>query len=278
MPNVVHHPPFGPAHHLLWYTVEMASDRFDLQGERALITGAGSGLGRAIADAMAEHGVRVAILDRDPSAAADACAAIEEAGGTALELVADVAGEGAAEESVGRVVEAWGGLDILVNNAGIGELGPAQHISPDRFRRIYEVDVFGPFAFSQAAFRPMSAQRRGCIINMASIAGLQALYPDQDAAYHSAKAALIMLTRALAVEWAEHGIRVNAIAPGFMLTPPVIQQQAEPEVWDYHMAGIPMGRPGRPEDVQGAAVYLASPAAAYVTGTLMVVDGGYTSM
>ena len=256
----------------------MISNLFDLQGERALITGAGSGLGRAIADALAGHGARVAILDRDPSAAVDATARIERAGGTAVALVADVSDRGVAENSVGRVVEAWGGLDILVNNAGIGELGPAEGITPERFRRIYEVDVFGPFASSQAAFRPMSIQRRGCIINMASIAGLQALYPDRDAAYHSAKAALVMLTRSLAVEWAEYGIRVNAIAPGFMLTPPVVAQQAEPEVWDYHMARIPLGRPGRPEDIQGAAVYLASPAAAYVTGSLLVVDGGYTSM
>ena len=256
----------------------MISDRFDLQGQRALITGAGSGLGRAMADAMAEHGARVAILDRDPAATAEASSRIEEAGGTALAIVADVADEGVAERSVRRVVEAWEGIDILVNNAGIGELGPAQDVVPGRFRRIYDVDVFSPFAFSQAAFRPMSAQGRGCIINMASIAGLQALYPDRDAAYHSAKAALIMLTRALAVEWAEYGIRVNAIAPGFMLTPPVIEQQADPAVWNHHMARIPLGRPGRPEDVQGAAVFLASPAAAYVTGALIVVDGGYTSM
>ena len=227
---------------------------------------------------MAEHGARVAILDRDPEAASGACARIEGGGGTALAIVADVATEGAADGAVGQVVDAWGNLDILVNNAGIGELGPAQDVAPERFRRIYEVDVFGPFAFSQAAFRPMSEQGHGCIINMASIAGLQALYPDRDAAYHSAKAALIMLTRSLAVEWAEYGIRVNAIAPGFMLTPPVIAQQAQPEVWDYHMGRIPLGRPGLPEDIQGAAVYLASPAASYVTGTVLVVDGGHTSM
>ena len=242
------------------------------------MTGAGSGLGRAIAEALAEHGARVAILDRDAEAAADVRGRIERAGGTALKIVDDVAGAGVAAAAVGRVVDAWGRLDVLVNNAGIGELGPAQDVDPVRFRRVHEVDVFSPFAFAQAAFRPMSEQGRGCIINMASIAGLQALYPDQDAAYHSAKAALIMLTRSLAVEWADHGIRVNAIAPGFMLTPPVIAQQAQPEVWEYHMARIPLGRPGRPEDVQGAAVFLASPAASYVTGALLVVDGGYTSM
>ena len=256
----------------------MVLERFDLRGRTALVTGAGSGLGRAIAEALAEHGARVAILDRDPDAAAGASRRIDQAGGTALTIVADVAGDGVAAAAVGRVVDAWGHLDILVNNAGIGELGPAQHVDPGRFSRIFEVDVFSPFAFSQAAFRPMSEQGDGCIINMASIAGLQALYPDRDAAYHSAKAALIMLTRSLAVEWADHGIRVNAIAPGFMLTAPVIAQQAQPEVWDYHMARIPLGRPGRPEDIQGAAVFLASPAASYVTGALLVVDGGHTSM
>lgn len=256
----------------------MVPDRFDLKGRAALVTGAGSGLGRAIAEALAEHGARVAILDRDPDAAAGAARRIEGAGGSVLAIVGDVSGDGVAAAAVGSVVDAWGRLDILVNNAGIGELGPAQDVDPDRFRRIYEVDVFSPFTFSQAAFRPMSEQGEGCIINMASIAGLQALHPDRDAAYHSAKAALIMLTRSLAVEWAAYGIRVNAIAPGFMLTPPVIAQQAQPEVWDHHMGRIPLGRPGLPEDVQGAAVFLASPAASYVTGALLVVDGGHTSM
>lgn len=253
------------------------SDRFDLSGGRALITGAGSGLGLAMAKAFAEHGARVAVLDKDPAAAERGAARVGEAGGPVLSLAADVADRRAAEESVGEVVEAWGGLDILVNNAGAGWLGPAEETPIERFRLTYEINVFAPFAFSRAAFRPMSAQGRGCIINTASIAGLKALHPDRDIAYHSSKAALIMFTRALAVEWAEHGIRVNAIAPGFMRTRPVAES-AHPVAWDHHISRIPLGRPGLPEDVQGAAVFLASPAASYITGAVLVVDGGNTAM
>lgn len=257
--------------------MDTGSDRFDLSGERALITGAGSGLGLAMAQALAEHGARVAVLDKDPAAAECGAARVEEAGAPVLSLAADAADRSAAEESVGEVVEAWGGLDILVNNAGAGWLGPAEETPTERFRLTYEINVFAPFAFSQAAFRPMSAQGRGCIINTASIAGLKALHPDRDIAYHSAKAALIMFTRALAVEWAEHGIRVNAIAPGFMRTRPIVES-AHPVAWDHHISRIPLGRPGLPEDIQGAAVFLASPAASYITGAVLVVDGGNTAM
>ena len=253
------------------------SDRFDLSGERALITGAGGGLGLAMAEAFAEHGARVAVLDKDPEAAERGAARVEEAGGRALPLTTDVTEAGAAEESVQAVAEAWGGLDILVNNAGAGWLGPAEEAPVERFRLTCEINVIAPFAFSQAAFRPMSAQGRGCIINTASIAGFKALYPDQDIAYHSAKAALIMFTRALAVEWAGRGIRVNAVAPGFMRTRPPAES-GHPVAWDYHISRIPLGRPGLPEDVQGAAVFLASPAASYITGAVLVVDGGNMGM
>ena len=254
-----------------------ASDRFDLSGERALVTGAGSGLGLAMAEAFAEHGAKVAVLDKDPAAAERGAARAAEAGGPVLALTADVTEEGAAEESVQAAAEAWGGLDILVNNAGAGWLGPAEETPIDRFRLTYEINVFAPFAFSKAAFGPMSAQGRGCIINTASIAGFKALHPDQDIAYHSAKAALIMFTRALAVEWAGRGIRVNAVAPGFMRTRPPAES-AHPVAWDYHTSRIPLGRPGLPEDVKGAAVFLASPAASYITGAVLVVDGGNMGM
>lgn len=254
-----------------------ASDRFDLSGERALVTGAGSGLGLAMAEAFAEHGAQVAVLDKDPAAAERGATRAAEAGEPVLALTADVAEPGAAEASVQAVTEAWGGLDILVNNAGAGWLGPAEETPIERFRLTYEINVFAPFAFSKAAFRPMSAQGRGCIINTASIAGFKALHPDQDIAYHSAKAALIMFTRALAVEWAGRGIRVNAVAPGFMRTRPPAES-APPVAWDYHASRIPLGRPGLPEDVKGAAVFLASPAASYITGAVLVVDGGNMGM
>ncbi len=253
-------------------------DRFSVADKRALVTGGGGGLGRAIAVALAEHGARVAVLDRDGDAATAATAEIEGRGSSVLTLVADVTDRDAGPAAVAELTAAWGGLDVLVNNAGIGSLAPAERVPLESFRRIYEIDVISLFSFCQAAFTPMARQGGGCIINLASIAGLQALHPDEDAAYHSAKAAVIMLTKALAVEWAEHGIRVNAIAPGFMLTPPVVARQEDRETWAHHMQRTPLGRAGTPRDVQGAAVYLASAAASFVTGTVLVVDGGYTSM
>ena len=207
-----------------------------------------------------------------------AVSTISSTGSKALAIEGDVTDSQTPTNCVNTVLQEFGSVDILINNAGIGLLGPAESVGLDSMRHIFETNVFSSFAFAQSVVGPMTDQGGGSIINMASMAGLQVLYPDKDVSYHSAKASIILLTKALAVEWAPRGIRVNAIAPGYMLTKPVRKLQDNHLVWDYHMERTPLGRAGSPEDLQGTAVFLASSASSFVTGSTIVVDGGYTSM
>lgn len=252
---------------------------FSLEGRSALVTGGGSGLGAAMALGLAAHGANVAVVDIDPETAQTAVREIEALGVKSLAVRGDVTSEDDAERTIRTVVDAWGRLDVLVNNAGIAMLGPAEETSLADFRQVYEIDVFGVFNFAKAAFGPMAERGRGCIINIASVAGLNVLVPQEHASYHSAKAAVIMLTKSLAVEWAEHGIRVNAIAPGYTITPAVRELRREdPERWKFWMSRVPMGRAAETADLQGTAVYLASDASSYMTGSVVVIDGGYSCL
>ncbi|MCL4488861.1 MAG: glucose 1-dehydrogenase [Chloroflexi bacterium] len=255
------------------------NDIFDLKGRNVLVTGGGRGLGKSMALALAERGANIALVDIDLETAQGAAKEIQALGVQSLALHGDVTKEDDAEKTVRAVAAAWGGVDVLVNNAGIATLSAAEELSLADFKRVYEIDVFGMFIFSKAAFRVMAQQERGSIINMASMAGISALYPQEHVHYNSAKAAVIMMTKSLAVEWAPFGIRVNAIAPGYMITPPVtLLQQEDPARWKYWMERVPMKRAGNPVELQGAVVYLASDASSYTTGSTLVVDGGYTSM
>lgn len=255
------------------------ADMFQLTGRNALVTGGGRGLGRAMALALAESGANVAIVDLDLERAKDASKELQDRGVKSIALHGDVTKEEDAESTVNATVEAFGSLDILINNAGVGILGAAEEIDFSDIRTTFEIDVFGIFTFSRAAFKPMSRQNRGNIINIASMAGISVLYPQEHAHYNSAKAAVIMVTKSLAVEWASYGIRVNALAPGYMITPPVIKlQQQDPKMWDFWMSRVPMGRAGNPEELQGAVIYLASDASSYMTGNVLVIDGGYTCL
>lgn len=257
----------------------MKRDLFDLTARSVLITGAGRGLGKAMAVGMAERGANIAIVDIDLDLARLAAHDIEEFGVKALALCADVTQKQDAVQAVETVVSTWGTLDVLVNNAGIAIQGAAEDVELADFRRVYEIDVFGVLNFSQAAFRPMAAQKRGCILNIASTAGISVPTPQKQASYNSAKAAVLLLTKSLAVEWAPFGIRVNAIAPGYMLTPPLEKMKAEdPGRWDAWMNSVPLRRAGQPDELQGAVVYLASDASSYVTGQAIVIDGGMTSV
>jgi len=252
---------------------------FDLAGESVLVTGAGQGLGKAMALGLAEHGANVAILEINPETVEVAAHEIEALGVRSLALVGDVTQEESATRAVRKVVDSWGKLDVLVNNAGIAIAGAAEEISLADFTRVYDLDVYGTFICSKAAFVPMARQKQGHIINIASMAGLTVLVPQKQAAYNSAKAAVIMLTKTLAVEWAPHGIRVNAIAPGYTLTPPLAKvQEEDPERFKFWMSRLPLGRVGEPVELQGAAVFLASRASSYMTGSVLVIDGGYTCL
>jgi NAD(P)-dependent dehydrogenase (short-subunit alcohol dehydrogenase family) len=255
------------------------SDLFSLKDRTALVTGGGRGLGRAMAEGLADHGANVAIMDVDEASATRAAAELSSSGVRTLGIGADVTKRAEVSDAVERTISTLGAIDVLVNNAGLAVLAPAESVSMEDFQRTFEVDVFGLFSCSQVVFEHMAARTSGVIINIASMAGISVLTPQEHAAYNSAKAAVIMLTKSLAVEWAEFGIRVNAIAPGFMLTPPVeLLRDEDPARWAEWMERVPLGRVGLPEELQGAAVYLASDASAYVTGATIVIDGGYTSL
>ena len=249
---------------------------FDLKEKNVLVTGGGRGLGRTMALALADFGANVAIVDTNLDTAKATADEISAKNVKSLAIMGDVTNELDATEAITAVVDTWSTLDILVNNAGIATVEPAEDLSLETFKNIYDVDVNGVFNFSKAAFSVMSKEKCGNIINVASMAGISVLYPQEHVHYNSAKAAVIMITKSLAVEWAPFGIRVNALAPGYMVTPPVIKlKEEDPDRWEHWMSRVPMGRAGNPDELQGAVVYLASNASSYMTGHIMVIDGGY---
>jgi NAD(P)-dependent dehydrogenase (short-subunit alcohol dehydrogenase family) len=238
----------------------------------AVVTGGGNGIGRATCHALAQAGARVAVTDIDLAAAEQVAA---ETGGEAHRL--DVADETQVREVVAAVAKSQGRLDILVNNAGLGARMPTVEMPTERWRQVLAVNVDGGFFCAREAGRHMLEAGRGAVVNVASIMGLVggAHYPNL--AYHTAKGAVVNFTRALACEWAPQGIRVNAVAPTFArtrLTEPLLADQ---EMAAKLMLGTPMGRFVEPEEVAAAILFLASDAAAMITGVTLPVDGGWTA-
>jgi NAD(P)-dependent dehydrogenase (short-subunit alcohol dehydrogenase family) len=247
---------------------------FNLEGRKALVTGASRGIGQALAVALAGAGADVAVTARDVASLAETAAAIEALGRRAVALSHDVRDVAGSRLTIQRVAEALGGLDILVNNAGYEEVTPSLDLEEEVWDRIVDTNLKGAFFAAQAAARQMQAAGHGgAIINLASLTsyvGVPTAVP-----YGASKSGILGLTTALATEWAKLGIRVNAVAPGYFRTA-MTDVFYQDDVWRASMIGkIPLGRFGALGDLAGVVIFLASDASAYVTGQCIPVDGGY---
>ena len=246
-----------------------------LEGRVVFITGGGAGIGRATVLACRAAGAVLAVTDIDGAAAEAIAAEIRVGGGDAHAAALDVADEGRVDAVVAEMLARFGRIDALVNNAGVGARSPALELSSERWQHVLDVGLSGTFYCSRAVGRHMVEQRRGAIVNVASIMGLSGggLYPNP--AYHAVKGALVNLTRALALEWAPHGVRVNAVAPAFTRTALVEPLLADSAMAQAILDATPLGRLVEPEEVAAAIVFLMSDAAAMITGHTLPVDGGW---
>ena len=248
----------------------MADDRFGLRGTASIVTGGGSGIGRACATLLAELGSRVCVVDREAEGAAATVKAIESSGGEAFALTGDAREAEVAESAAKETLDRYGRIDVLVNNVGGMFALPAEELTPGGWSAIVRLNLDPPFLFSRAVAPAMREAGKGSIVNVASIVGATAA--PLAAHYGAAKAAVINLTRTLALEWAP-AIRVNCVAPDYIATEGT-EQLMRPELKARFREQIPLGRPGRPEDVANAVAFLASDMAGFVTGETLLIDGG----
>ncbi len=255
----------------------LVRELFDLSGKTAIVTGGGSGLGRQMAGALAELGANIVVCARKLERCEQAAIELAELGVGTLALRCDVSQPGDVQETVDRAVAQFGGVDVLVNDAGTSWGAPAEETPLRGWQKVMDVNLTGLFLMSQAAARRMITQGGGAIVNVASVAGLRGSPPGtvDIVAYSASKGGVISLTRDLAWKWARYGIRVNAIAPGWF--PSAMSQVMLDRFGDTFLEQIPLGRFGGPDDLKGAVAFLASPAGAYVTGQVLVVDGGQTA-
>jgi 2-dehydro-3-deoxy-D-gluconate 5-dehydrogenase len=251
----------------------MILDKFKLEGKVALVTGASSGIGRAIAIALAEAGSEVACHSRTADQADETLRLIAEKGGNAASVTGDLAERATPGHLVEQALEKFGRIDVLINNAGMIRRSPAADFTEDDWVSIIDVNLTSVFLLSQAAGRRMIEQGSGKVVNIASLLSFQGGVTVP--AYTASKSAVAGLTRALANEWAKFNINVNAIAPGYIETKNTAPLRADETRSRQIMERIPAGRWGSPEDVAGAAVFLSSAASDYMNGHILVVDGGW---
>ena len=249
---------------------------FDLNGKVAIVTGGSIGLGRQMAEALAEAGADLVLCARKKERCEKAAKELETLGADVLALGCDVKKPAEVQSVLDATVERFGRLDILINNAGTSWGAPVEEMTLEQWNKVIETNLTGTFLFSQAAGKVMVPQKSGKIINITSVAGIHGAPPSfQAIGYHASKGGVIAFTKDLACKWGQHNIQVNAIAPGWFptnMSAVVIERNRE-----TFLKRLPLGRFGSENDLKGAAVFLASAASDFVTGHVLVVDGGQTA-
>jgi len=249
---------------------------FDLKGKVAIITGARRGMGRTHALTLAKAGAKVVVADISQEDCEKVVKEIEKEGGEALAVKCDVAKKEEVDEMVKKTVEKWKKVDILVNNAGICQFKPFLEMTEEEWDRTLDINLKGYFLCAQAVAKEMAKQKSGRIINIASVAmGQQGIGFPNIVHYCASKGGIVGMTEALAVELASYNIRVNAISPGMIETPMIDPMKADPKVLEAILARIPMHRVANPQEVSNLVLFLASDESSYMTGSTVVIDGGW---
>lgn len=251
---------------------------FKIKGQTAIVTGASSGLGVTFAETLAEHGTNLVLAARRYEKLANVAKEISDKYGVkAIPVKTDVSQEDQVINMVRTAIENFGSVEILVNNAGVASLSPSIEMSLEEWKKVIDINLTGVFLCARTAAREMIKKKYGKIVNIASIYGAVGdIFPT--APYYASKGAVINLTRALAIEWAQHKINVNAIAPGFFPSEMTESVFRDENAMKYILSKTPLGRTGEPLDLKAALTYLASPASDYVTGQTIFVDGGWTAL
>ena len=255
----------------------MYLEKFKLEGRIAVVTGGGQGIGLACAEALGEAGARIVVTDRDPKMAESGAAGLKAKGYAAEAVTMDVTDSARVSQVAAELAGRHGKVDILVNSAGIARSEtPAEKVADEHWLNVIDVNLNGTFWCCRAFGRHMLDARSGAIVNIGSMSGFIVNKPQEQSYYNASKAAVHHLTKSLAAEWGARGVRVNAVAPTYVETPLNAFVKSNPRMYDAWIGGTPMARMGTPDEIASVVLFLASDAASLMTGSVVLVDGGYT--